>query len=142
MIGLGPGIAHQDNAKFLWVSLENTDRELVRFVSQRTSVRNAILGSPDITALLLAFSGRKSVQLEGAFATAAGQRRVALARAMYADETTLHTECREQGADYVLYSIDYLLDTSRYSPRYLAGLPDLTRDTIAWQLHFYPDLTN
>jgi len=132
-------IAHQDKAKFLWVSLENTDRELVRFVSQRTSVRNAILGSPDITALLLAFSGRRSVQLEGAFATPAGRRHVALARAMYADEATLHADCRRLGADYVLYSIDYVLDTSRYSPRYLAGLPDLTTETIAWRMHFYPE---
>jgi len=138
-IARAAGIAHQDDAKFLWVSLENTDRELVRFVSQRTSVRNAIAGSPDITALLLAFSGRKSVQLEGALATEAGRRRVALARAMYADEATLHAECRRLGADYVLYSIDHMMDTSRYSPRYLAGLPDLTPESMAWRMHFYPE---
>jgi tetratricopeptide (TPR) repeat protein len=138
-IARAAGIAHQDDAKFLWVSLENTDRELVRFVSQRTSVRNAIVGNPDITALLLAFSGRKSVQLEGALATAAGRRRVALARAMYGDEAALHAECRRLAADYVLYSIDHVMDTSRYSPRYLAGLPDLTPESMAWRMHFYPE---
>jgi tetratricopeptide (TPR) repeat protein len=133
------GIAHRDPARFLWVSLENTDRELVRFVSQRTSVRNSVLGSPDISALLLAFTGRKSVQLEGALATAAGERRVALARTAYADEATLHAECRRLGVDYVLYSIDYVMDTSRYSPRYLAGLADLTGESVAWRMHFHPE---
>lgn len=133
------GIAFRDDARFLWVSLENTDRELVRFVSQRTSVRNAVLGSPDISALLLAFTGRRSVQLEGALATPAGQRRVALARDVYADEATLHAACRRMGVDYVLYSIDYVMDTSRYSPRYLAALPDLTDESMAWRMHFHPE---
>jgi len=40
---------------------------------------------------------------------------------------------------YVLYSIDVLLDTSRYSPRYLSTAPTPGPETAAYAMHFFPE---
>jgi hypothetical protein len=133
------GFAHQDPQRFLWASIENTDRELVGFVAQRASVRDPFLGSPEVTALLLAFSGRTSVPLGGAVQRTQAVRNVALVRAFYDDEAGLYQTCRENGVRYVLYSIDLLLDTTRYSPAYLAGVPAISRESAAFRMHFAPE---
>jgi tetratricopeptide (TPR) repeat protein len=104
----------------------------------RTSTRNAILGPPGATAILLTFAGRKSVALEGALSDSATQRNVALTKLMYGDEEELHRFCRDHGIAFVLYSVEYLLDTSRYSLRYRAGVTTLDESAIFWQMHFSP----
>jgi len=130
------GVAAKDTAGFLWVSLENTDRELVRFVATRTSVKDTILAPRDVSALLLAFSGRTIVQLPGATARDASERHVALARALYRDEAALYEMCRTENIGWVLYSVDVLLDTGRYSPRWLAGEATPGPESTAYRMHF------
>ena len=132
------GIAFRDSSQFLWVSLENTDLELVRFVSQRTSVSHAILGRRDITALLLAFSGRTSVLLAGARSPQFARREAELTALLYGGEHAMYRRCRDLGVDYVLYSIDALLDTSPYSPAYLAGVLNSPDSCVAAEMHFSP----
>jgi hypothetical protein len=135
----GLGVAGRDNAKILWVSLENTDRELVRFVATRTSTRDPFFGEPDITALLLTFSGRTSVLLAGGRSSAFARRRVELTSLMYGSEDQLFLRCRELGIQYVLYSIDILLDPTRYSPSYLAELTAIPEDCAAVSMQFSPE---
>jgi len=132
------GVAYRDPRAFVWVSLENTDRELIRFVSTRTSVGESILAPDGLSALLLAFSGRTIVQLPGATSQAASERHVAVTRALYGDGKALYELCRSQHIDYVLYSIDVLLDSGPYSPRYLAGVASIDPASIALQMHFDP----
>jgi hypothetical protein len=133
------GFAHRDPARFLWVSSENTEQQLVRFVASRTRVRDPFLGNDNITALLLTFSGRTSVPLPGAVSSADAGRNADLTRLLYQDEDTLYQDCRRLGVAYVLYSIDYLLDTTRYSPAYLAGVSGFSRDSAAFRMHFAPE---
>jgi tetratricopeptide (TPR) repeat protein len=133
------GIAGRDESKVMWVSLENTDRELVRFVATRTSTRDPFLGKPELTALLLTFSGRTSVLLEGASSGQYTRKNTELTGLMYGDEELLYARCRELGIKYVLYSIDYLLDTTRYSPAYAAGAPVVPYRCAAVSMHFYPE---
>ncbi|MCK5407867.1 MAG: hypothetical protein KAJ37_10445, partial [Candidatus Krumholzibacteria bacterium] len=133
------GVVHRDFSKVTWVSLENTDRELVRFVAIRTSTRNAILGRPDRTALLLTFSGRTSVLLAGGRSSAFARKHVEITEFMYGEEDRLYGQCREMDIDYVLYSADYLLDTTRYSPLYLAGLAAVPENCVAVSMHFSPE---
>ncbi len=133
------GTAGQDPYSFLWVSFENTDRELVRFVATRTSVRDAILAPDDLSALLLAFTGRAAVTLPGAVSKAPAERHVAMTRALYGSEEELYETCRAARIDYVVYSIDVLLDIGRYSPRYLAGVNAVDPTTIAYRMHFEPE---
>jgi hypothetical protein len=132
------GVAYRDPGAFVWVSLENTDRELIRFVATRTSVSESILAPGDLSALLLAFSGRTIVQLPGATSRAACERHVAVTRALYGNEQALYEMCRSQHIDYVLYSIDVLLDAGPYSPRYLAGVTSIDPASIAFRMHFDP----
>jgi hypothetical protein len=132
-------VAHRDPDAFLWVSLENTDRELVRFVSSRTSVRESILAPNDLSALLLTFSGRASVLLPDGDGTAAAEKHVSLARAFYGSEDAFHQICKDLRIDYVVYSIDVLLDSGRYSPRYLSAVETINPDAVAFQMHFAPE---
>ena len=132
-------VAHRDPDAFLWVSLENTDRELVRFISSRTSVRDAVLAPNDLSALLLTFTGRSSVLLPGGNGAVAAEKHVALTRALYGTEEALHQACAHQHIDYVVYSIDVLLDSGRYSPRYLAAVESIPQDAVAFQMHFAPE---
>lgn len=132
-------LAGRDPDAFLWVSTENTDRELVRFISARTSVREAILAPPDLSALLLTFSGRSAVLLPGGNSPAAAAKRVSLTRAFYGKEDAFHRTCRDLGIDYVIYSIDVLLDAGRYSPRYLATMETLDPGAVAFRMHFTPE---
>jgi tetratricopeptide (TPR) repeat protein len=132
-------VAHRDPDSFLWVSLENTDRELVRFVSTRTSVQESILAPNDLSALLLTFTGRRSVLLPDGNGAAAAEKHILLTRAFYASEEAFHALCKDMGIDYVVYSIDVLLDSGRYSPRYLAALESINPDAVAFQMHFAPE---
>ncbi len=136
------GAAHRDPDAFLWVSLENTDRELVRFVSSRTSVRESILAPDDLSALLLTFTGRTSVLLPAGTSPAAAAKHVRLTRAFYGGEEEFHRLCQETKIDYVVYSVDVLLDSGRYSPRYLAGVESLDAGAVAFQMHFVPESLN
>jgi tetratricopeptide (TPR) repeat protein len=133
------GFAYRDPNRFLWVSMEDTDRALVRFVASRTTVADAFLGSSDVTALLLTFSGRTSVPLAGALTRTAAGRNADLVHALYEDEASLYETCRHARVAYVLYSVDMLLDATRYSPRYLAGVPALTSDSMVYRMHFEPE---
>jgi len=132
------GVAHRDRSQTLWISMANTDRELVRFVATRTSTRDPILGESDITALLLTFSGRTSVFLAGGRSSPYAYKRVDLTGYLYADEDAMFRRCKELGIRYVLYSIDYLLDTTRYSPLYLSGLTSVPETCVAVSMHFAP----
>jgi hypothetical protein len=133
------GVANRDPSSFLWVSFENTDRELVRFVATRTSVRESILAPDDLSALLLAFTGRTIVALPGATSRVPAERHVSLTRALYGSEEELFQACGDARVDYVVYSIDVLLDTGRYSPRYLAAAGPITPESIAFKMHFEPE---
>lgn len=133
------GVANRDPSAFLWVSFENTDRELVRFIATRTSVRESVLAPDDLSALLLAFTGRTVVALPGSTSQQTAERSVALKRALYDSEETLFEACRAQEIDYVVYSIDVLLGTGRYSPRHLAGVQTIDPASIAYKMHFDPE---
>jgi hypothetical protein len=138
-IARATGAANRDPYSFLWVSFENTDRELVRFVATRTSVHDAFLAPDDLSALLRAFTGRSVVALPGAMSKKPAARHVAMTRAIYGTEEELYETCRTTHIDYVVYSIDVLLDTGRYSPRYLAGVAAVDPASIAYKMHFEPE---
>lgn len=139
LIARAMDVEYRDGAKVAWMSMENTDEELIRFVAKRTSTRDPFLGVPRATALLLAFSGRTSVLLEGGYASQLSARRIEMTRLLYGDESELYRRCRQDGIGYLLYSIDYLLDTTRYSPLYLAGLTVSPHDCVATSMQFAPE---
>ncbi len=128
-----------DPAAFSWISFENTDKSLIRFVSTRTSVQESILAPGDLSAVLLAFSGRTSVMLPGTTSRLATNRNVDLVRGFYRDEDSFYQLCRQEKVDYVLYSVDMLLDGGAYSPVYTSGISGLTPAAVAARMHFQPE---
>lgn len=132
-------VVARDPAGFVWVSFENTDRELVRFISTRTSVSESILAPEDMSALLLAFSGRTAVQLPGTTSRAPSLKHVDLTRAFFRDEAAMYEICHRDQIDYVVYSIDILLDDGPYSPRSMAGVRMMDPLSLAVRMHFEPE---
>jgi hypothetical protein len=128
-----------DPASFSWISFENTDKSLIRFLSTRTSVQESILAPGDLSAVLLAFSGRTSVMLPGTTSRLATNRNVELIRGFYRDEDSFYQLCKQEKVDYVLYSVDMLLDGGEYSPLYTSGISGLTPGAVAARMHFQPE---
>jgi hypothetical protein len=133
------GVESRDPATFAWISFENTDRELIRFISARTSVHECIFAPDNLSALLLAFSGRTSATLCGATSRVPANRSVEMTRGFYRDEDTFYDLCRRDKIDYVLYTVDMLLDSGSYSPLYLAGVSAITPECVAVRMHFQPE---
>lgn len=124
---------------FLWVSIGNADLELVRHLVSRTSVGDVFLAPPRIASLMVQFAGRKLVLVPGAGTVAAAQRTSELMRLYYENEDTLYERCRALGITHIVYSVDVLLDTSKYSNRYLAGLGYTPEGGAVWDMHFKPE---
>ena len=128
-----------DPASFAWISFENTDKSLIRFLSTRTSVHESILAPDNLSAVLLAFSGRTSAMLPGTTSRLACNRNIDLLRGLYRDEDSFYQLCRQEKVDYVLYAVDMLLDGGSYSPLYASGISGLTPGAVAARMHFQPE---
>jgi tetratricopeptide (TPR) repeat protein len=57
---------------------------------------------------------------------------------LYGSEEDVYQMCRTARIDYVLYSIDVVLDTGPYSPRYL-GAATVSPESTAFKMHFEPE---
>lgn len=135
-LGLSPGSPRG----FLWASIGNADRELVRFLATRTSTRNdVILASPRVSSLIVTFAGRATVVAPGVYTRAMAAKTVELFSGFYADEQGLLDRCGRFGATHVVYSIDMLLDGSSYSPRYVSAAEEDMGQPIAFKMHFAPE---
>ena len=132
-------VVERDPSRFPWISFENINRELVRFVSTGTLVRESILAPEDVSGLLLAFTGRTIVQLPGTTSREPAHRHTDLIRAFYGDEGSFYELCRREKVDYVVYSIDVLLDDGPYSLQYLAGTNAIDPSSVAVRMHFEPE---
>ncbi len=133
------GLTPIDNNQFLFASLENTDRELIRFVATRTKVSDPVFAPADAGALLLTFSGRTAVLLEGVSSRVARQREVDAMKMYFQDEATLYAFCKRNGIKNVLYRVDLLLDDGAYGPAYTAGVDTVRTTSAAYRMHFAPE---
>lgn len=132
------GVSEEAEEGFLWISLGNADQELVRYLVSRTSVGDLFLAPPRVAPLMVQFGGRKLVTVPGIETAEAASRLVEYTHLFYGDEDAMYERCRALGITHVVYSIDVMLDLSRNSPRYLAGVGNLSRDSVARDMHFKP----
>lgn len=123
---------------FLWVSVGNADRELVRHLATRTSVRDPMLAPPRMSSFMASFAGRTTVLVPGVLTTTEMNRTLNEMRKYYEEEDELYAVCDAEGIQYVLYSIDLLLDTSKYSMRYEVGLHRVAENSLVYKMHFSP----
>ncbi|HLF22429.1 MAG TPA: tetratricopeptide repeat protein, partial [Burkholderiales bacterium] len=95
---------------------------------------------PDgLSALLVTFTGRSIAALPGGTSKMPAEKHVTVTRALYQSEDALYDLCRAARIDYVVYTIDALLDSGRYSPRYLAGVASVDTASAAYRMHFDPE---
>jgi hypothetical protein len=132
------GVSPESTGGFLWVSIGNADLELVRHLVSRTSVRDAIMAPPPISSLVVSFAGRKAVLTPGVFTVDAMARTNSYMSKYYDHEGELFAICDAHDIRYVLYSIDILLDASKYSPGYNAGIAKADERSLAYKMHFEP----
>ncbi|NIM20678.1 MAG: hypothetical protein GTO51_10700 [Candidatus Latescibacteria bacterium] len=124
---------------FLRVSIGNPDRNLVRFLLTRTSVRDPILGLPAISSLLSTFGGRTTLLFSGGTSRETIEKTVEMLGKYYGSEEELYRTCRANGVEYVLYSVELALDGTTFSPRYLCGRKQLIPASVAYKMHFFPE---
>jgi tetratricopeptide (TPR) repeat protein len=124
---------------FLWLSIGDADRDLVRHVVSRTSVKDVFVAPPATSALLVGFCGRNAVLTSGVPTVEAMQRTGGYMTKYFDHEDELFGVCDAYGIRYVLYSIDLLLDTSNDSPRYAAGLREVDKESLVYKMHFEPE---
>ncbi len=134
------GIPLNEPAGFMWVSIGNADREVVRHLVSRTSSRNDVLFAlPNVSSLLVTFAGRATVLAPGVYAVSMTQKIADTVSRFYGDEEDLYTMCETVGATHVLYSVDLILDSTVYSPRYAVGLTGVDESSVALMMHFAPE---
>ncbi len=138
-IARGAGLTPLNTGEFIWVSIGNADKELVRFLVRRTSVRNPCLAPPEASSLLATFAGRTTLLVPGVESSGMIEKTTTLLGKYYASEEHLYEACQANGVSYVLYSIDCTLDDTRYSLRYLAGEEKLKPSSAAFKMHFFPE---
>jgi tetratricopeptide (TPR) repeat protein len=132
------GATAQQEEGFLWVSLGNADQDLVRYLVSRTSVTDLFVAPPRIASLMSTFAGRKMVVVPGIGTTEAAESQMMMMRSFYEDEDRFYDLCRDLGIAYVVYSIDVVLDSSRESVRYGAGVRYIPEEAVARDMHFNP----
>jgi tetratricopeptide (TPR) repeat protein len=132
-------IHSQQTDGFLWVSIGNADLDLVKYLTKRTSVSDPMLAVPTVSPLLVAFAGRTTVLTSGVYTAGMAQRVTDYTTALYGHEDELYAICKDRGIRYVLYTIDLALDTSKYSPRYGAGLRVVSEGSLVYGMHFEPE---
>ncbi|MEJ2721532.1 MAG: hypothetical protein P8181_10410 [bacterium] len=140
-LGKPPGLTAAGAGGFPWVSVGNADRGMARYLFTRTSARHdVVLATPEQSSLVSTFIGRGTVLVPGVDTQNMADRVTGDMANCYADEDSLYARCRGMGITYVLYSIDMVLDTSRYSPLYLAGLESYDPSSaVAYRMHFAPE---
>jgi hypothetical protein len=124
---------------FIFLSIGNADEELVRHLVRRTSVRDVFVAPLDLSSLLVAFAGRKTITPTGSRSIADITQAQRVTEAFYDEERSLFSLCDSLGVGYVVYSIDYLLDNSKYSPTYLAGRRTIREEDLVYKMHFAPE---
>jgi len=124
---------------FLRVSIGNADKDLVRHLVSRTSVRDPFLAPADVAPLIVTFAGKTSVLPSMLPMRSVMRRFMKVTHRFYDTEDALYAYCDSLGVRYVLYTVDLLMDDSRYSPRYTLGMRDVPLDAVVQRMHFAPE---
>ncbi|MFH1756391.1 MAG: tetratricopeptide repeat protein, partial [Candidatus Latescibacterota bacterium] len=133
-------LTQNSSGEFFRVSVGDADQSLVRFLIRRTSVKDPILAAPSISSVLTTFAGRTTLLAPGIESEAMIEKTIFFVGKYYDSEKEFYEACRESGVEYVLYSIEFVLDRSNYSPLYLAGTTQLPPASVAYKMHFFPEM--
>lgn len=134
------GLGLREKAQYFRMrTFSDTLRDLIEWIEENTGEDEVILTHYHLSPQIRAYTGR-AVNLTSLFESKPLRRKVEeFIRSLYGDEEKLYDFCRTQQADYVIYSIDSVIDDSHSSWRYLGGFPRLDENTAAYKMHFFPE---
>lgn len=138
-----PGLAamgvREQSTYFQAITLAPSQKELIDWIKENTGEDEVILAHYHISPVIRSYADR-AVSLTSLFESRPLREKVeAYITALFGSEEELYRLCKKFQADYVVCSIDTILDDSNNSWRYLAGRQELEEDTAAYRMHFFPE---
>ncbi len=123
---------------FQTASLSRSDRDLIEWLKENTGPDDVILAHYHISPMIRVYADRP-VNLTSLFESKPLREKVRrFTEALFEGEESLYRLAVDFGADYLVYSIDTILDDSPNSWRYLTDHLRLNRDMAAYRMHFLP----
>ncbi len=138
-----PGLAAlgitEKNNYFSAITLTSSQKELIDWIKENTGKDEVILAHYHISPVIRAYADR-AVNLTSLFESKPLRDKVQeYVAALFGTEEDLSRFCEKFQSDYVVCSIDTILDDSENSWRYLADRKELNPDSAAYKLHFFPE---
>jgi tetratricopeptide (TPR) repeat protein len=99
-----------------------------------------MLAPPNISSVLATFAGRTTLLAPGIETRAMIEKTVSYMGNYYQKESDFYAACRTAGIEYVIYSVDLVLDGSSFSPLYLSGRNKIPPSSVAYKMHFFPEM--
>lgn len=151
-IGFSSTLIYQPGLKFMGIkeqenyfqahTLRRSRRELINWLKNHTGEDDVILAHYQISPMIRAYADR-AVNLTSLFESSELREKVKeYVTALFGSENDLYLLCEKFQTDYVVCSIDTILDVSNNSWRYLAAHSDPVERTIAFRMHFLPEQLN
>lgn len=124
---------------FQATTLTQSQRELIDWIKDNTGEEEVILSHYHISPVIRAYADR-AVNLTSLFESRPLREKVReYVFALFGTEEDLYRLCKKFKTDYVVCSIDTILDNSDNSWRYLANRQELNEEMVAYRMHFIPD---
>gem|GEM_PF-4344223 len=132
------GIKERSNY-FKATTLTRSQRELIDWIKENTGEEEVILAHYHISPVIRGYADR-AVNLTSLFESRPLREKIGeYADALFGTEEDLWRLCQKFQSDYVVCSIDTVLDDSDNSWRYLADRQELDEASIGYRLHFSPE---
>ncbi len=113
--------------------------ELVRFVRFKTPENATFLSSFGVGPLIFAYAER-AIALQPKFEVKDCQKMVKeFFDVIYDSEENFYLLCKKRQIDYFVYDIKILLDNSRDGSRWIAGKKEVSTNSVAFLMHFFPE---
>jgi tetratricopeptide (TPR) repeat protein len=113
--------------------------ELVRFVRFKTPENATFLSSFGVGPLIFAYAER-AIALQPKFEVKDCQKMVKeFFDVIYDSEENFYLLCKKWQINYFLYDIRILLDNSRDGSRWIAGKMEVSTNSVAFLMHFFPE---
>ena len=133
-LGIGERSHH-----FQTTTLTRSHRELIDWIKEHTGEDEVVLAHYHISPIIRAYADR-AVNLTSLFESKPLREKVReYTSALFKSEEILYRLCEKFHADYIICSIDTILDDSKNSWRYLADHRKINEKMAAYRMHFFPE---
>uniref|UniRef100_A0A7C4U6G0 Glycosyltransferase RgtA/B/C/D-like domain-containing protein n=1 Tax=candidate division WOR-3 bacterium TaxID=2052148 RepID=A0A7C4U6G0_UNCW3 len=113
--------------------------DLLTFIRKNTEKNEPVLATFPLSATILAYTDRPILlhpkfEREGII-----KKNKDFEKSLFYEEESLFSYCKKYGAKYVVYQTDILLSTKYISVRYRTHNLTISKDCVAFKMHFEPE---